>query len=214
MRLTSLNCSIRLTNVLRQINCTGQRPLSEVLSNLSPSSISSTGHIKIKPTLQIADDSLPNVYACGDVADTNTPNPNARSAMRQATIVAENILLAVAGQTPRHIYDNAWADGAIKLTLGLVRCPLPIVFCVGYSLCTNGIFPGSFTHEPWRWHIGSPLCDQRKGRSSHVCHVLVASGGEAFRGRIHGCSSSRDRGGCQQSIRKYMTFGRSYNTRG
>ncbi|KAL6893027.1 FAD/NAD(P)-binding domain-containing protein [Trichoderma longibrachiatum] len=103
------------------INCTGQRPLSEVLSNLSPSSISSTGHIKIKPTLQIADDSLPNVYACGDVADTNTPNPNARSAMRQATIVAENILLAVAGQTPRHIYDNAWADGAIKLTLGLDR---------------------------------------------------------------------------------------------
>ncbi|KAL7805435.1 FAD/NAD(P)-binding domain-containing protein [Trichoderma aethiopicum] len=103
------------------INCTGQRPLSEVLSSLSPSSISSTGHIKIKPTLQIADESLPNVYACGDVADTNTPNPNARSAMRQATVVAENILLAVAGKAPRHIYDNAWADGAIKLTLGLDR---------------------------------------------------------------------------------------------
>ncbi|TFB07809.1 Apoptosis-inducing factor 2 [Trichoderma ghanense] len=103
------------------VNCTGQRPLSEVLSNLSPTSISSTGHIKIKPTLQIADDSLPNVYACGDVADTNTPNPNARSAMRQATVVAENILLAVAGKTPRHVYENLWADGAIKLTLGLDR---------------------------------------------------------------------------------------------
>ncbi|KAL7817152.1 FAD/NAD(P)-binding domain-containing protein [Trichoderma gracile] len=103
------------------INCTGQRPLSEVLANLSPSSISSSGHIRIKPTLQVADDSLPNVYACGDVADTNTPNPNARSAMRQATVVAENILLAVAGKTPSHVYENLWADGVIKLTLGLDR---------------------------------------------------------------------------------------------
>ncbi|PTB69022.1 FAD/NAD(P)-binding domain-containing protein [Trichoderma citrinoviride] len=103
------------------INCTGQRPLSEVLSNLSPSSISPTGHIKIKPTLHIADGSLPNVYACGDVAETNTPNPNARSAMRQATVVADNILLAVAGKSPHHVYENLWADGVIKLTLGLDR---------------------------------------------------------------------------------------------
>ncbi|KAM0254005.1 hypothetical protein ACHAQJ_006975 [Trichoderma viride] len=103
------------------MNCTGQRPLSDVIANLSPNSISSTGHIKVKPSLQITDDSLPNVYTCGDVADTNTPNPNARSAMHQATVVADNILLAVAGKKPSYVYENLWADGVIKLTLGLDR---------------------------------------------------------------------------------------------
>jgi NADH dehydrogenase FAD-containing subunit len=106
------------------MNCTGQRPLSDVVATLSPNSISSTGHIKVKPSLQIADDSLPNIYICGDVADTNTPNPNARSAMRQGTIVADNILRAVAGKTPSYVYENKWADGVIKLTLGLV-CYMP-----------------------------------------------------------------------------------------
>ncbi|KAK1248671.1 hypothetical protein MKX08_006891 [Trichoderma sp. CBMAI-0020] len=103
------------------MNCTGQRPLSDVVATLSPNSISSTGHIKVKPNLQIVDDSLPNIYICGDVADTNTPNPNARSAMRQGTIVADNILRAAAGKTPSYVYENQWADGVIKLTLGLDR---------------------------------------------------------------------------------------------
>ncbi|KAM0460886.1 hypothetical protein ACHAO4_001682 [Trichoderma viride] len=103
------------------MNCTGQRPLSDVVATLAPNSISSTGHIKVKPSLQIADDSLPNIYICGDVADTDTPNPNARSAMRQGTIVADNILRAAAGKTPSYVYENQWADGVIKLTLGLDR---------------------------------------------------------------------------------------------
>ncbi|KAK5995481.1 Fe-regulated protein 8 [Cladobotryum mycophilum] len=103
------------------MNCTGQKPLSGVITNLSPNSISSTGHIKVKPTLQIDDDALPKVYTCGDVADTQTPNPNSRSAMRQASIVADNILLAAAGKAPRYKYENLWADGVIKLTLGLDR---------------------------------------------------------------------------------------------
>ncbi|RFU78998.1 apoptosis-inducing factor [Trichoderma arundinaceum] len=103
------------------MNCTGQRPLSDVIVALSPNSISSTGHIKVKSTLQIADDALPNVYTCGDVAETKTPNPNSRSAMRQATVVADNILLAVGGKKPSYIYENFWADGVIKLTLGLDR---------------------------------------------------------------------------------------------
>jgi NADH dehydrogenase FAD-containing subunit len=103
-----------------QINCTGQKPHSELIAQLSPSCISETGHIKIKPTLQIADDAYPNIYVCGEVADTKTPNPNARSASRQAWVVAANILKLVQGKKPTEKYENFWADGLIKLTLGLV----------------------------------------------------------------------------------------------
>jgi NADH dehydrogenase FAD-containing subunit len=87
---------------------------------LSPSSIAPTGHIKVKPTLQIADDALPNVYVCGDVTDTHVVNPNARSAMRQATIAADNIVQQTNGQCPSYEFKPYWADGFIKLTLGLV----------------------------------------------------------------------------------------------
>lgn len=125
---------------MSQMNCTGQRPLSDVVATLSPNSISSTGHIKVKPNLQIADDSLPNIYICGDVADTNTPNPNARSAMRQGTIVADNILRAAAGKPPSYIYENQWADGVIKLTLGLVcYAPKLRLFFSYYSYAVSRI---------------------------------------------------------------------------
>lgn len=63
---------------------------------------------------------LPNVYICGDVADTQTPNPNARSAMRQAVLVADNVVLRAKGKEARREYKRFWADGFIKLTLGLV----------------------------------------------------------------------------------------------
>ncbi|KAI0103772.1 hypothetical protein GGR51DRAFT_523310 [Nemania sp. FL0031] len=103
------------------VDCTGQQPSSGIMSELAPTSISPSGHLRVKPTLQLADENLPNVYACGDVADTKTPNPNARSAMRQASVVAENILSVVAGGMPRYTYENNWADGVIKLTLGLTK---------------------------------------------------------------------------------------------
>lgn len=41
--------------------------------------------------------------------------------MRQASIVADNILLEARGKAPKYTYENYWADGVIKLTLGLVR---------------------------------------------------------------------------------------------
>ncbi|POR35563.1 Putative apoptosis-inducing factor [Tolypocladium paradoxum] len=114
-------CDYYLRNGICQINCTGQQPASDVVSGLSEAAISSTGHINVKDTLQIADDDLPNVYACGDVAESEAPNPNARVAMRQAAVVAENILQAARGGRPTHTYKTYWADGVIKLTLGLDR---------------------------------------------------------------------------------------------
>ncbi|KND93282.1 Apoptosis-inducing factor 2 [Tolypocladium ophioglossoides CBS 100239] len=150
------------------INCTGQKPLSDLLSHLSPSAISPTGHIRIKPTLQIGDDNFPNIYACGDVADTKTPNPNARSAMRQAAVVADNIVRVATGKEPCYTYNNMWADGFIKLTLGLDRS----VSHIGDGR-SELLFPGKETKEElmvgmcW-WHMGQkayedPYMDGKDG---------------------------------------------------
>ncbi|KAK1750342.1 apoptosis-inducing factor 2 [Echria macrotheca] len=103
------------------INCTGQKPASDIITGLAPKAISPSGHIKVKPTLQIADDTLPNVYVCGDVAETHESNPNSRIASRQAQVAADNVVLAVRGKTPKHTYTPKFGDGVIKLTLGLDR---------------------------------------------------------------------------------------------
>ncbi|KAK3303902.1 uncharacterized protein B0T15DRAFT_494401 [Chaetomium strumarium] len=103
------------------INCTGQRPASGLIANVAPQAISPSGHIRVKPTLQIDDDSLPNVFVCGDVAETGAPNPNGRLAMRQAEIASDNVVLMVRGKEPKYTYTPAWGDGVIKLTLGLDR---------------------------------------------------------------------------------------------
>ncbi|KAI6082373.1 FAD/NAD(P)-binding domain-containing protein [Hypoxylon rubiginosum] len=101
------------------VNCTGQRPDSKLIAELSPSSISESSHILTKPTLQIQDDSLPNIYVCGDVSETNTTHPNTRSAMRQAMVCAFNVLAGIEGKKPKDVYEPHWLDGVIKLTLGL-----------------------------------------------------------------------------------------------
>jgi NADH dehydrogenase FAD-containing subunit len=62
---------------------------------------------------------LPNIYVCGDVADTGEHNPNARHAMQQAKIAADNIVLAARGKSKQYRYKPHWAESVIKLTLGL-----------------------------------------------------------------------------------------------
>nr|KMM69653.1 hypothetical protein CPAG_05967 [Coccidioides posadasii RMSCC 3488] len=101
------------------VNCTGQKPVSGLIAHLSPGIIEQSGHIRVKPTMQVSDQNLPNIYACGDVASTRGDKPNARSAMHQATVAADNVVLAATGKQPRCEYKPHWADGVIKLTLGL-----------------------------------------------------------------------------------------------
>ncbi|KAH7002286.1 hypothetical protein EDB80DRAFT_809219 [Ilyonectria destructans] len=106
------------------INCTGQKPASGILKDLTPETVTESGHIKVKPSLQIDNDEFPNIYACGDVADTKTPNPNGRSACLQADVASDNVLLAIRGKKPSFTFETSFADGIIELTLGLVSYTL------------------------------------------------------------------------------------------
>ncbi|KAK4108052.1 FAD/NAD(P)-binding domain-containing protein [Canariomyces notabilis] len=124
----------------RKIECDCFKPASGLITELAPEAISPSGHIRVKPTLQI-DADFPNIYVCGDVADTKAPNPNSRIAARQAEIAADNVVLAVRGKKPRYTYKTQWGDGVIKLTLGLVStCTL-----MGWRLLTESLHERSVT---------------------------------------------------------------------
>lgn len=157
-----------------QLNCTGQSPCSELLTSLSPQSISSNGYVKVKPTLQIAGDEFPNVYACGEITDTETPCPNARSAMRQAATVARNVLRVADGKKPKYVYKHHWVDTFIKLTLGLV-CSAGLCRCE--DLTDQGT--GSFCNLHGRWTFGFNVQDQGQRFDNDDCIDLVTIRTEA-----------------------------------
>lgn len=77
----------------------------------------------MKPTLQLVDEKFQNIYACGDVIDVGVPTPNARSAMSQALVAVENVMLAIKGKAPTHEYKHNWVESFIKVTLGFVGLP-------------------------------------------------------------------------------------------
>lgn len=113
-----------------QIPCTGQRPNSSVVSNLSPELISrDSSHILVRTTLQIADERFPNIFAAGDVAASGGPKM-ARAGYMQSIVVADNIMSLIKGKSNLKVYKPMrWLEGSIKLTLGKVslvtcRCTL------------------------------------------------------------------------------------------
>ncbi|KAI1261993.1 hypothetical protein F5Y18DRAFT_181960 [Xylariaceae sp. FL1019] len=108
------------------VNCGGQRPNSDLLAQLSPASKSWSGHVRVKSTMQIQDASLPNVYVCGDLAETTLTNQNSRAAASQALIAADNMMLGTVGKQPGYHYEPQWLEESIKLTLGLEKSVIHI----------------------------------------------------------------------------------------
>ena len=72
------------------IVCTGMTPQSSLINGLAPSAIRKDAFISTKPTLQIESDSITNVFAVGDVANTGA-HKAARPGARQAQLVTTNI---------------------------------------------------------------------------------------------------------------------------
>ncbi|KAI0205992.1 FAD/NAD(P)-binding domain-containing protein [Astrocystis sublimbata] len=146
------------------VECAGQRPNSAPIAELSPNSITGSGRVLVKSTMQICDDSLPNVYLCGDVAETNTPNPNSRSARGQAEIAADNVILAMDGHRPTKQYEPKWLEGFIKLTLGLEKS----VAHIGDFSGTELLFPAKEKDVPlssqgaWKLMGATPFQEDSK----------------------------------------------------
>ncbi|GAB7355511.1 hypothetical protein MBLNU459_g5999t2 [Dothideomycetes sp. NU459] len=103
------------------VRCTGQKAASDVVAELSPDSISPTGaHIRVKDTLQIADERFGHIYVAGDVACLDGPR-NGRSASVQGALASKNILRAIRGKDLVSYQPHHLLEGGIELTLGLER---------------------------------------------------------------------------------------------
>ncbi|KAF7137102.1 hypothetical protein CNMCM5793_007115 [Aspergillus hiratsukae] len=103
------------------ILATGQRPNNDLLSSLTPSRPGSlinsdNGFVRVRRTLQLQDESFPNIFAVGDIADTGAQKA-ARPGSVQAGVVARNIQALIEGRRAEEEY--APPPAAIHLTLGM-----------------------------------------------------------------------------------------------
>jgi len=97
---------------------TGGTPRGEIIQTLSPALYNPKTHsIKVKPTLQVADDQYPNIFAAGDVAD----NGDAKQAYKvglHVPVIAKNIKSLIQGQTPSAVYKPTNGAEMIVLPMG------------------------------------------------------------------------------------------------
>jgi len=96
----------------------GAKPRGDIIRTLSTGLYNpNTNSIRVKDTLQVADESYPNIFAAGDVADT----PDLKMAYKaglHGPIVAKNILSLVTRQAPAAIYKPTTGSELMAIPLG------------------------------------------------------------------------------------------------
>ncbi|KAI0295057.1 FAD/NAD-P-binding domain-containing protein [Multifurca ochricompacta] len=102
------------------ICASGQTPLSAPLQTLAPGCITPTGFISVKPTLQLADQTYPNVFAIGDVADTQDQKA-AKRGVQHAHVVAQNIACLAVEGLDAVLSEYSHVPWMIRMSLGMTR---------------------------------------------------------------------------------------------
>jgi NADH dehydrogenase FAD-containing subunit len=139
--------------------CTGQKPITLLMAQLSPSAISTiNGRIKVHKTLQLdnadelghVDEDLSHIFACGDCADTRTGAIQAgHTAYHQGEMAANNIIKLVQGLTESNGEEGNSGEqvvlGEYKATPPGIKVTLGLVSSLGYLGCLMSI---RLTHRP------------------------------------------------------------------
>jgi NADH dehydrogenase FAD-containing subunit len=96
----------------------GAKPRGDIIRTLSPALYNPTTYsIKVKDTLQVADNNHPNIFAAGDVADTQDLKMAYKAGLH-APIVAKNILGLIKKETPGIVYKPTTGSEMMALPFG------------------------------------------------------------------------------------------------
>jgi len=82
----------------------GSRPNTAFLSSLGPKTLTSKGHVKIRPTLQLLAHS--DIFALGDVLDVEEQK-QAGKVHAHAKVVAANVLSVLEDKEPKSVYKGS-----------------------------------------------------------------------------------------------------------
>ncbi|KAF9092137.1 hypothetical protein BGX23_004586 [Mortierella sp. AD031] len=146
-----------------QILCTGMTPQSDLLSKLSPLSVDPKNRlVKVKSSLQIADDAFPNIYSAGDVADLGDAKTGG-FAWQQGILCMKNICKMIKDpkiQTDRLTQHSTMAP-QILLYFGVAKAvaqlKLFFVFVTSWDFLLKRFFSYNIhASRAWDW-LGIPM---------------------------------------------------------
>lgn len=146
-----------------QILCTGMTPQSDLLSKLSPESINPKNRlVKTKPSLQIVDDTFPNIFSAGDVADLEDVKTGG-AAWRQGIVCMNNIIkLIKTPHTPSTgLTQHSPMAPQIMLYFGVAKAVAQIkiffLFCTSWNFVLKRFFSYNIhASRAWDW-LGTPM---------------------------------------------------------
>ncbi|KAF9282234.1 Apoptosis-inducing factor 2 [Linnemannia elongata] len=146
-----------------QILCTGMTPQSDLLSKLSPESINPKNRlVKTKPSLQIVDDTFPNIFSAGDVADLEDVKTGG-AAWRQGIVCMNNIIKLI--KTPHTsstgLTQHSPMAPQIMLYFGVAKAVAQIkiffLFCTSWNFVLKRFFSYNIhASRAWDW-LGTPM---------------------------------------------------------
>ncbi|KAG0052332.1 hypothetical protein BGZ83_002725 [Gryganskiella cystojenkinii] len=147
-----------------QILCTGMTPQSDLLGELSPSSVNPTNRlVKIKPSLQIADDNFLNIFSAGDVADLDVVKTGGAS-WGQADTCMRNICKMIANPKIKASALDVYKPMApqIFLYFGVAKAVVQMklfgfLFVTGWDFLVSKFFSYNIhASRAWGW-LGTSL---------------------------------------------------------
>jgi NADH dehydrogenase FAD-containing subunit len=96
----------------------GAKPRGDIIRTLSTDLYNAnTNSIRVKDTLQVADGSYPNIFAAGDVADTQDLKMAYKAGLH-GPIVAKNILNLIKSQAPTAVYKPTTDSELMVIPMG------------------------------------------------------------------------------------------------
>ncbi|KAF9265449.1 FAD/NAD(P)-binding domain-containing protein [Marasmius fiardii PR-910] len=84
----------------------GGRPNTQIIgSSLGQKALTPQGHVKVKPTLQLADHL--NIFAAGDIIDWNEQKTSMKASMGHTPIIVKNVISFVNGKNVSAVYKGS-----------------------------------------------------------------------------------------------------------
>ena len=135
----------------------GPRPNTGFISaSLGPDAVTSSGHVKVLPTLQLPAHS--NIFAMGDIIDWNEQKQFMKVTGGHAPIVANNVAAYLSGRTLKHYKGS---PEIISVTVGKVSSSLGsnvqgLIFARRSYRMVASVIWGCYGES--LWETGSPGC--------------------------------------------------------
>ena len=146
---------VLLSRATIQISARGPSPNTAFVGSLGSSTLSSSGFIKVKPTLQLVDH--PRIFAAGDVIDWREQKQAAKAGAH-AKVVVQNVLNVLAGKKAALVSYQGSPELIVIINGRVSRFCSTLCNALTHKLCRMAAWPISRSLVDSHWETFGRGC--------------------------------------------------------